>query len=56
MKVMAEKDASEVPPGAVVYPGNLKIPAWVNNRLFGYQRVGLRWMWELHQENVGGIV
>jgi len=56
MKVMSERDESEIAPGAVVYDGNLRIPAWINNRLFPYQRAGLRWMWELHQQQAGGIV
>lgn len=56
MRVMKERDNDEVPPGAMLYPGDLLIPAWVNNRLFPYQRTGLRWMWELHQQEAGGIV
>ena len=56
MKAMAERDEKEVPPGAVVYANDLHIPAWVNNRLFEYQRTGLQWMWELHQQEAGGIV
>ena len=56
MKKMAEQDDTEEPPGAKIYPGDLLIPAWVNNRLFGYQRTGIRWMWELHRQEAGGIV
>jgi hypothetical protein len=43
-------------PGAVEYNGGFYVPAWINNRLFEYQRTGVQWMWELHQQYVGGIV
>ena len=56
MNVMSERDSSEVPPGSVVYEGGLEIPAWINNRLFPYQRIGVRWMWELHCQGAGGVV
>ncbi|KAL7452435.1 hypothetical protein ACHAWC_004157, partial [Mediolabrus comicus] len=56
MKSMAEQDSNEIPPGPEVYDGGLEIPAWVNNRLFPYQRIGLRWMWELHCQGAGGVV
>ncbi|KAL7495615.1 hypothetical protein ACHAWT_005016 [Skeletonema menzelii] len=56
VNIMAEQDSTEIPPGAEVYDGGLEIPAWVNNRLFPYQRIGLRWMWELHCQGAGGCV
>ena len=56
MREVAERDENETPPGAVEYPGDLIIPSWVNNRLFPYQRTGLRWMWDLHQQEAGGVV
>jgi DNA excision repair protein ERCC-6 len=56
MKEMKERDLTETLPGEVEYPGGLYIPAWINDRLFGYQREGLRWMWELHQQEAGGIL
>lgn len=52
---MAERDCSERPPGARIYEGGLHIPAWVNDRLFPYQRTGVRWMWELHCQGAGGV-
>ncbi|KAL7467241.1 hypothetical protein ACHAXS_007486 [Conticribra weissflogii] len=55
MREMAERDSSEAPPGAVIYDGGLEIPAWINNRLFPYQRTGVRWMWELHCQGAGGV-
>lgn len=56
MVVMKERDDSEMLPGAEEYPGGLFIPEWMNNRLFAYQREGLHWLWELHQQRVGGVV
>lgn len=55
MRDMEERDQNESPPGACEFPGGLIIPAWMNNRLFPYQRTGLRWMWELHTQDAGGI-
>lgn len=56
MRVMKERDDEEVPPGEEVYEGGLVVPAWINDRLFPYQRTGLRWMWELHRQQAGGII
>ncbi|KAL3917622.1 MAG: hypothetical protein SGILL_004626 [Bacillariaceae sp.] len=56
MKIMKEQDESEAPPGEEVYDGGLVVPAWVNDRLFPYQRTGLQWMWELHRQQSGGIL
>lgn len=55
MKDMMERDADEELPGAQNYEG-LHIPAWLNDRLFGYQRVALHWMWDLHLQEAGGIL
>ena len=46
----------EIDPGAATLEGGLHIPAWMNNRLFGYQRTGLEWMWTLHQQQAGGVM
>ena len=58
MKNMAERDDEdeEALPGPVMHDGGLVIPGWMNNRLFGYQRTGFRWLWELHRQEAGGIV
>ena len=56
MGSMSERDKSEVPPGSVVYDEQLEVPAWINDRLFPYQRTGVRWMWELYRQGVGGVV
>ena len=55
MKKMTEQ-LDEEPPGIDMYQGGLIIPSWINNRLFGYQRTALRWMWELHKQGAGGLV
>lgn len=57
MKIMRERDGKEELPGALEHDGGLLIPAWINDRLFGYQREGLEWMWDLHQrKQAGGII
>lgn len=56
MKNMSEKLDDDEAPGAVILDGEYEIPAWINDRLFGYQRTGLRWLWELHQQECGGIL
>lgn len=39
-----------------VFNGGLKIPGDVFPSLFDYQKVGVQWLWELHAQNVGGII
>jgi hypothetical protein len=56
MRSMHEMDDTDERPGAVTLFGGLHIPAWMNDRLFGYQRTGLGWLWELHLQEAGGIV
>ena len=56
MSDMAEQDEQDERPGAVIFPGGLEIPSWINDKLFGYQRTALRWLWELHLQGSGGIV
>ena len=34
----------------------LKIPGDVFASLFDYQKTGVQWLWELHQQQVGGII
>ena len=40
----------------VVLDGGLKIPAKIYNRLFDYQKTGVKWLWELHCQKAGGII
>lgn len=56
MRNMHEMHEADERPGAVTLSGGLHIPAWMNDRLFGYQRTALQWLWELHRQEAGGIV
>ncbi|KAG0558340.1 hypothetical protein KC19_10G020700 [Ceratodon purpureus] len=40
----------------VVLDGGLKIPAKIYNKLFDYQKTGVKWLWELHCQKAGGII
>ena len=37
-------------------PNGLKVPGDITHHLFPYQKTGVQWLWELHQQQVGGIV
>lgn len=37
-------------------PSGLKVPGDISRFLFSYQRTGVQWLWELHQQEVGGII
>lgn len=34
----------------------LKIPSRIWGELYQYQKRGVKWLWELHQQEVGGIL
>lgn len=36
--------------------GGLRVPARLWQSLYHYQKVAVQWMWELHQQDVGGIL
>lgn len=40
----------------VTFEGGFAVPERVYERLFAYQQVGVRWLWELHRQRTGGIV
>lgn len=40
----------------VVLDGGLRIPAKIYNKLFDYQKTGVKWLWELHCQKAGGII
>ncbi|KAK3256126.1 hypothetical protein CYMTET_34722 [Cymbomonas tetramitiformis] len=40
----------------VVFDGDFHIQAEMYKRLFAYQQTGVKWLWELHCQNTGGIV
>lgn len=52
--------ASKIPPyeiGAVsgdIYLNELAIPRVIADRLYDFQRDGLRWMWSLHSAQLSG--
>lgn len=39
-----------------VIDGDFKIPGDIYPSLFDYQKTGVRWLWELYQQQVGGII
>lgn len=39
-----------------VIDGRLRVPGSVWSRLYGYQRTCVRWLWELHCQQAGGVV
>lgn len=36
--------------------GDLRVPSKVWNRLYKFQKTGLKWLWELHGQRTGGIL
>ncbi len=38
------------------FDGGFQIPTCIYHKLFPYQRTGVKWMWELHCQEAGGIV
>ena len=38
------------------FEGGFKVPKKIWERLYSYQKVGVRWMWELHLQKCGGIL
>lgn len=36
--------------------GGLRFPASVYDRLFAYQKTGVQWLWEIHNQKTGGIL
>jgi DNA excision repair protein ERCC-6 len=39
-----------------VFDGGFKVPGAIWSELFGYQRTGVKWLWELHNQRAGGII
>ncbi len=40
----------------VVFEGGYRLPGRLWNGLFKYQKTCIKWLWELHCQNTGGIV
>lgn len=61
MKVMKERDIDDdeyhnYTNGIVEFDDNFYIHAWIYQHLFSYQRDGIKWIYNLHQQNLGGII
>jgi DNA excision repair protein ERCC-6 len=41
---------------SVKFEGGFEIPKHIYKKLFEHQRVAVRWLWELHQQEAGGIL
>ncbi|KAK2740204.1 hypothetical protein FQN57_006215 [Myotisia sp. PD_48] len=39
-----------------VFDGGYRLPGDIFPYLFDYQKTGVQWLWELHQQQVGGII
>lgn len=40
----------------IVFDGGMRVPAFLYEKLFDYQRTGLKWLWELYAQRAGGII
>lgn len=40
----------------VIFQGGYRIPSYIYEKLFDYQRTGIKWLWELHTQRAGGIM
>ncbi len=38
------------------FDGGFKLPIHLWESLYTYQKVGVKWLWELHQQRCGGIL
>ncbi|GFR85602.1 DNA excision repair protein ERCC-6-like [Elysia marginata] len=50
----SESDNDEDEPGE--FDGGLTVPCRLWKKLYKYQKTGVRWLWELHTQQAGGIV
>uniref|UniRef100_A0A8C1S2P9 DNA excision repair protein ERCC-6 n=1 Tax=Cyprinus carpio TaxID=7962 RepID=A0A8C1S2P9_CYPCA len=46
----------EILSGDAEFDGGFKMPGFLWKKLFKYQQTGVRWMWELHCQQAGGIL
>ncbi len=53
-EILEELKAGQL--ASVEIDGNFLVPLEAYDCLFEYQRTALRWLWELHKQNVGGIL
>ena len=52
----SKEEESEESSLDVAFDGGYLLPGRIWDRLFGYQKTSVKWMWELHCQNVGGII
>eukprot|EP00667_Euglena_gracilis_P000588 EG_transcript_588 len=52
----AGMDNGEAEIEEVEFDGGLRLPGELFDRMFDYQQVCLKWLWELHTQKVGGII
>ncbi|XP_064478082.1 DNA excision repair protein ERCC-6-like [Ornithodoros turicata] len=58
-KIMESTDTciiDESDESSVEVDDDFRVPSSIWNKLYRYQQTGVRWLWELHQQNCGGIV
>ena len=60
MQLMKEPPSHEMHEPCLVFEdgefGALHVPGEIYNNLFEYQKTCVQWLWELHQQEVGGLV
>ncbi|XP_033100305.1 DNA excision repair protein ERCC-6-like [Anneissia japonica] len=47
---------SDLDQGNASFEGGWKLPQRIWKKLYRYQQTGVKWLWELHQQECGGIV
>lgn len=55
-EILAEPFESSPQDPDAQFSNGFKLPGEIYSRLFEYQRVGVQWLWELHQQKAGGII
>ncbi|CAN8003300.1 unnamed protein product [Ixodes hexagonus] len=55
-KILDGGDGESGSDSSVEVDDELRVPAEIWNKLYRYQQTGVRWLWELHRQNTGGIV
>ncbi|GAB1600830.1 SWI/SNF-related matrix-associated actin-dependent regulator of chromatin subfamily A member 5-like isoform X1 [Argonauta hians] len=51
-----ESESDEESYSDAEFDGGLKVPKKIWKRLYKYQKTGVRWLWELHCQQAGGII
>ncbi|TRY63996.1 hypothetical protein TCAL_00795 [Tigriopus californicus] len=55
-KWQSSHEADELNAKSEELEGGLHVPSRIWDQLYNYQRVCVQWLWELHQQKVGGIL